>query len=126
MKRTILKLIFDKYRNYFFAFFVEEMVGSIPEHVQEPAMQFLANGREKMTKWILYWVNILQQRITTDKREIEVQQGMILMLKIFLNLVLKQPKPRQREVPAKVEPKPDYVAEVDAAIKAIKEKSPEQ
>ena len=111
---------------FFYNLFVQEAISEVPENIQEPAMQFLANGKDKLSRWLLYWISIVQRRIVTDKKEIEVQMGMILALKIFYNLVQKQQKPQQREAPKPTEPKKDFAAEVEAAIRELKVKSPEQ
>lgn len=116
MKELFLKWVYRRYRQYFFNFFVEETIGQIPSSVSEPSMKFLANGKDKLTRWAHYWIHIIQSRITIDKREIEQQQGMILMLKIFVNLVNRQAPPVVRQEGEEQKVKKDNAAEVEAAI----------
>ena len=121
MKDQFLRWVFKKYRSHFYGFFVEETIGSLPMKVSEPALTFLANGKDKLTRWGHYWIHLIQQRIVTDKKDIEVQTGMILMLKIFLNLVNKQSAPKVETKGEPSESKPDHVADVEAAIRGYRE-----
>ena len=121
MKNVILRFLYSKYRSHFYGYFVEEMIGDIPLSVSEPAMTFLAQGKDKLQKWVLYWIQLVQMRVVTDKKDIEIQQGMILMLKIFLNLVRQQTPPR---IESKGEPektKPNFAADLEKTIKDFKE-----
>lgn len=122
MKAIILRFIYHRYRAFFYSFFVEEMIADMPNTVSEPAMAFLGNGKEKMEKWILYWVHLIQRRIVTDKATIEEQTGMILMLKILRHLVMSQTPTRSETILTK-EPKtkPNHASEVEKAIKDFKE-----
>lgn len=121
MKNFILRLIYDKYRPYFYNFLVEDTVGSIPKEVSEPSMAFLANGKDKINRWGYYWISMIQARIVVDKTEIEVQQGMILAIKIFMNLVSRQQKPRVEEKGKVEEEKKDLQSELDESIRAIQQ-----
>lgn len=116
MKEQFLKFLYKRYRRYFYSFFVEEMIGDIPESISEPSLTFLANGRDKLTRWAYYWVHLIQARIVTDPKEIATQQGMILMLKIFINLVKRQPLPRAEERGEPEEEPRDYAKEVEDTI----------
>ncbi len=122
MKKIVLRLLYNRYRDFFYAFFEEEMISSIPANISVPAMSFLANGKEKLEVWVLYWIHTIQQRIVIDKEQIQVQQGMILMLKIFLRHVLAQKPARIQtiETETKAE-RPDFVSEVESVIKGYRE-----
>ena len=122
MKNTVLRFIYSKYRSHFYGFFVQEMIGDVPQKIEEPALTFLANGKDKLEQWCLYWVHLIQMRIVTDKKDIETQQGMILMLKIFLSLVRKQTPARVVTKGKVEEPKEDFAAKVEEDIRKFRER----
>jgi hypothetical protein len=121
MKNVILRFLYSKYRSHFYGYFVEEMIGDIPQKIQEPAMTFLAQGKDKIEKWCWYWITLIQSRIVTDKSDIETQQGMILLLKIFMNTVKAQHPPRVEEKGEPEPPKVDHAANLEETIRAFKE-----
>lgn len=124
MKKEFLKWIYASNKEFFYNEFVEEFLGDIPKGVSEPSMQFLANGKDKLEKWCLWMAHVLQRRIQTDKKEIDRNEGMLLMLKLFLTLVVQARKPKATTVgKAEEGEKPETPEQIiDDWVKGIKEK----
>lgn len=87
MKERFLKLLYRANRSTFYYFFEEEFLYDMPADVREPAMTFLAQGREKLERWALFMSKFLQHRMVTDPDKIKEYQGMMLMLRLFLTHV---------------------------------------
>ncbi len=119
MKQKFLKLIYLKYRSYFYTFLTEEFLEEIPKSVREPAMTFLSQGKDKLEKWSLYQAHFLQTRMTLDVDKIKTYEGMMLMLKLLL-IHVKQPKPVTAIVGTEEEPKSDPAKDVLEVIKNFK------
>jgi hypothetical protein len=123
MKEKILKLIYLRYRAYFYHFFDEEFLSGIPDDVREPAMAWLANGREKLEKWAYFMSKFLQRRMITDPDKIKTYEGMMLMLKLLMvHIMAYHPKPQEMGSAPDEENRPkDPVEELQAALKRFKE-----
>lgn len=121
MKQKFLKIIYLKYRSFFYTFLAEEFLDELPKTVVEPAMTFLSTGKDKLEKWALFQAHFLQSRIVTDAKRIQTYEGMLLMLKLLL-VHIKQPTRTIMQVGKPEEEKKDPVAEMEAAVTALKEK----
>lgn len=92
MLKTILKLLYVRYKDTFMDFVVSDFILETPLDVQEPAMTFLAGGRVKMEKWVFSQSHFLQRRGINDIANAQLYQGALLYLKILYTLV-NQHKP---------------------------------
>ena len=122
MKNQLLKWVYLKYRPVFYRFFCDEFFSEIPTSVVEPSMKFLSEGRDRLEKWSIWQARMIQSRIVTDPALINEYTGMLMMLKLLL-LHTQAPAPKPAQSKKDSEPKRDYVADAEAAVKAIKELS---
>lgn len=119
MKKTLLRWVYLRYRSFFYNIFVEEFLGDIPKDVEEPAMKFLSQGKDRMEKWALFQAHVLQTRLETDPDKIQLYKGMMLMLKLLLVHVdapIRTPKKESEQ-----KPKRDFVKEAADAVADMKE-----
>lgn len=79
----MLKIIYKLYKHRFNELMVEDMFGSIPKDLQEPALDFLANGKEKLEKFFLIQAYTIQRRMARDHKNSDVYVGMLIIIKAF-------------------------------------------
>lgn len=74
---------------------VEEFYGQIPPDLREPALDFLANGREKLEKFYQIHAYHLQRRAMTDLKHADMYQGMLVEVKALLAAIARIKKPEE-------------------------------
>ncbi len=80
----MLKIIYKLFKHRFNELMVEDMFGSIPKDLQEPALDFLANGKEKLEKFFLIQTYTIQRRMARDHKHADVYVGMLIIIKAFI------------------------------------------
>jgi hypothetical protein len=101
MWNKILRYIYTRNEKLFNDFLVESIVGKIPKDINEPSIDFIKNGGEKLERWIMYQVYYLNRRMVADPKGAERYQGMLTNLKFFLVLA----STRKKEVKTSIEEK---------------------
>lgn len=119
MKKAILRLLFKKYKPVFEEMLVESMYGDVPKDVAQPALDFLANGREKLDKFFHIHAYNLQRKALTDVKNIQYYHGNLVNIKVMLTAIAQAKLP-QRENVKKQEAKKDPIDEVKSFIEAGK------
>lgn len=95
MLNKILKFLYNKYEKQFQDFFVESLIGYIPKDVNEPAIDFLKQGSERLEKWLLYQSYYLNRKAINDLKNAERYQGMLLNIKFLLIVSAQKRKQKQ-------------------------------
>lgn len=98
MKKIVLSYLFYKYRDFFEEKMVEEFMAKTSDEVKEPALDFLAHGKQKLEKWILFQSYFMQRKAVNDISKAQFYQGAMLYLAIFLK-VISQHKVIRTEIP---------------------------
>ena len=92
MKNLILKILFERYKVIFEDMMVKELIAKTPTDSEEPAMNFLSNGKEKLEKWLLFQSYHLQKRSASDPKSSAIYNGGLLYIAVFLKLVNQNKK----------------------------------
>jgi len=121
MKRKLLRALYNLYRTEFYTFFAQEFIEEIPRSIHEPTMGFLANGKDKITRWCLFMASTLQKKIATTPKEIEFNTGMLVMLKLFMSIVNNQRPIQTEEIGEPETSHVDHAARVGPVVEALRE-----
>lgn len=89
--KNILRFIFNRYKSTFEEFLVEDFIGQIPKSLNEPAIEFLAQGRQKLEPWILYTSYYTQRRAVAEIHNAQIYHGVLLILKVLSSIVSTKP-----------------------------------
>ena len=95
--QKMLKTLYNDNTHEFEQFFLESYIGNMPKDIREPSIAFLAQGKERMEKWILFMAYAIQSRIETDPGRIQFNQGMLSLLKLIAVHVKQPTRPVSRE-----------------------------
>lgn len=125
MIKKLLRTLYWAYRQQFYELFIEEFLGEIPKEINEPAVSFLGQGKERLEKWLLFHAHLLQRRVETDPKKIERYHGMLLYLKLILVVTLRSADNKPPQIKGTVdveegeEPK-DFLEGVYSAVEGLK------
>ena len=84
MVNNLCKYLFKRYRSLFDDLFLQDMVGQIPNSVNEPTSDFLTNAGAKLESWLLWQSHILQRKGVAEPQNSDIFRGMMLEIKIIL------------------------------------------
>lgn len=108
----MLRLIYKIYRNKLLDLMVEDFYKDIPKDLMEPSIDFLAKGREKLEKFFLIQSYLIQRRSVSDIKNVQLYQGMLIVIKSLLVAISKGKKEEYATIETKKEVNPlDGVSE---------------
>ena len=119
MKQLILNYLFIKYKNEFEELMVREFIGKTNPTIEEPAINFLANGKERLEPWFLHQSYYLQRKSVNDAKNAAVYQGALLYLSIMLKII-NQKKPQKENIKV-IEEKESAFEKMNKAFAGLKE-----
>lgn len=85
--KTLLKFIFRLYRRDILDLAVAEFFHDIPTDIREPAITLMAEHRMKLDKLFLYQAFLLQRRIATSPKQVDLLFGMLLQVKLMRHVL---------------------------------------
>lgn len=77
----MLKIVYKLFKKRFIELMVEDMFGSIPKDLSEPALDFLANGKETLEKFFTLEIYKIQRKMVHDHKNSDVYLGMMIIIK---------------------------------------------
>lgn len=119
--KNILRFIFNRYKTTFEELLVEEFIGQIPQSLNEPAIEFLAQGRQKLEPWILYTSYYTQRRAVAEIHNAQTYHGVLLILKVLATIVSAKPIAVQSPIQAGEAEKKDPLNSVEEFITGMRE-----
>lgn len=85
----MLKFLYNRYKERFYDFLIEDFYGIIPEEVREPSIDFLQKARPSLERfWSIQAYNI-QRRSISDPKNAQLYQGFLLNIRTLLAIVSK-------------------------------------
>ncbi len=89
----MLRYIYKRYKGQFEDFFIESLIGKIPDSINEPSIEFLQNARDGMEKWLLWQSYFLQKRqVNATKEDAMRIEGMLLYIRIIMSIIYRKGK----------------------------------
>lgn len=98
MKNKILDYLYNKNKQYFEEKIISELMLKTPPIVEEPALDFLSQGKERLEKWLLYQSYYLQRKSVADVNNAQFFQGAMLYISIFLKVINQRKAVKTTEV----------------------------
>jgi hypothetical protein len=97
MKNKILTVLFYRYKEFFEEMMISELIMMTPALLEEPAIDFLSKGKERLERWFLFQSYFLQRRSASDIKNAPTYQGALLYIAFFLKVISKEKS--KREIP---------------------------
>ena len=118
----MLRWLFNRYRDKFVDFFIEELIGPIPKEVSDDSIKFLANGKERMEMWLRWQSFVIQRKAASNPKDSEVYRGVLIHIKLLLMILDRvHSSPREGVGSArKVEEAVEDLSAVDKFKEAVK------
>jgi hypothetical protein len=88
MKNKFLKYLYSLYKDIFFRFFIDDMIGIIPESVTEPSNEFFRRADRAFEQFLLYQSYELQKRMLDEPKRGQLYEGMLLNIRLYQKLLL--------------------------------------
>lgn len=91
--------VYNRNKHKFNELLVEDMFLKIPKDIQEPALDFLAGGKEKLELFFNLYAYKIQRRGIADLKKADVYLGMLIMTKALLSAISdakKEVRPQKR------------------------------
>lgn len=95
MKNKILTVLFYRYKEFFEEMMISELIMKTPAILEEPAIDFLSNGKERLERWFLFQSYFLQRRSASDIKNAPTYQGALLYIAVFLKVISKEKSKRE-------------------------------
>lgn len=117
----MLRFIYNKFRQRFYDLLIEDFYSFIPKDLKEPALDFLANGKDKLEKaWSVQAYN-MQRRSIMDNKNADVYKGILIILRAQLLILEKGGKIKYETVQKEDKPE-DPIVGVEDFVKKGKER----
>lgn len=120
--KIILKFLFERYKPYFSSLFVESLVGEMPKEVNDSAIAFLANGKEKLEKWLLWNSYLIHRKAMGDLNNSQYYLGILTHIKILTILVTKNKPTEKIIIENEKSTEKKYEKEIEGVDKFLKAK----
>lgn len=118
----ILKFLYNRYKETFWDFIVQDFYQDIPKHIKEPSISFLSNARINLEPfWSIQAYNI-QRRSISDVKNAQIYQGFLLCIRTLLVITSKGKVGTREEVKVDQQPKDNPIERIEEFVKLAKDK----